>query len=71
MKNNNNEYHKPIPTTVVLSPCLIEAAKTQSIKMGCRLKNKGSLNFYVTQIILNDLERKGLKFRTLYPEFYK
>jgi hypothetical protein len=71
MKNNNKEYHKPIPTTVVLSPCIIEAAKAQSIKMGCRLKNTGSLNYFVTQAVLNEFDRRGLKFRKLYPEFYK
>ena len=65
------EEHAAIPTTVKMSPCLIRVAKTHSIKMGCRLKEVGSLNFFINKIVLDYFECKGMNYRKLYPEYYK
>ena len=71
----NNEHvkedHTAIPTTVKLSPAVIRAAKLHSIKMGCRLKEVGSLNFFINKIVLDHLNGNGLNYRKLYPGYYK
>lgn len=49
------------PTQVLLSPAVIRAAKTHSIKYeGCPRPLEGSLSHYVWISVLNQLKKDGL-----------